>query len=144
MTADGMYPGMTFEFSYHVPDDRTVPHLLPESPEFCMMPRVLATGYMVGIIEWACIRTINQHIDWPREQSVGIGVNLTHSAATPPGMTVTVKGTLEKKEGRKLTFSIVVDDGVDKISEGVHHRYIINAKSFQIKADDKKKASPDP
>ncbi len=110
-----------------------------------MMPRVLATGYMVGIIEWACIRAINPHIDWPREQSVGIGAHLTHSAAaTPVGLTVKVIGTLEKREGRKLTFSIVVDDRVDKISEGVHDRYIIDAKSFQIIADDKKKTALTP
>jgi fluoroacetyl-CoA thioesterase len=144
MKTDRMHPGMTFEFSYRVPDDRTVPYLLPESPEFRMMPRVLATGYMVGIIEWACIRAINPHIDWPREQSVGIAVNLTHSAATPAGLTVTVRGMLEKREGRKLTFSLVVDDGVDRISEGFHERYIINATSFQTKADDKSGAKSTP
>ena len=67
------------------------------------MPRVLATGYMVGLFEWACIQALNPHLDWPREQTVGIHVNLSHVAATPPGLVVTVRGILEKVEGRKLT-----------------------------------------
>jgi|WetSurMetagenome_2_1015567.scaffolds.fasta_scaffold266112_1 predicted thioesterase len=27
------------------------------------MPEVLATGYMVGFIEWACIQAINPYLD---------------------------------------------------------------------------------
>ena len=37
--------GLTFEFQFPVPEERTVPHLLPESPEFQLMPQVLASGY---------------------------------------------------------------------------------------------------
>ena len=101
------------------------------------MPRVLATGFMVGLIEWACIKAINPYIDWPNEQTVGIGVKLSHKAATPPGLTVTVKLRLEKVEGRKLTFSIVADDGIDVISEGTHERFIINTAKFNAKAEAK-------
>lgn len=101
------------------------------------MPRVLATGFMVGLIEWACIKAINPYIDWPNEQTVGIDVKLSHKAATPPGLTVTVKLRLEKVEGKKLTFSVVADDGVDVISEGTHERFIINAAKFNAKAEAK-------
>jgi fluoroacetyl-CoA thioesterase len=97
------------------------------------MPRVLATGFMVGLFEWACIQAINPHIDWPEEQTVGIHINLSHTAATPPGLTITVKGKLEEVEGRKLSFSLVADDGVDKISEGTHDRFVINAAKFNDK-----------
>ena len=44
-------PGLTFQFKYKVPKDKTVPYLLPESPEFQLMPEVLATGFMVGLID---------------------------------------------------------------------------------------------
>jgi len=134
---DTLRVGITFELSFTVPENKTVPHLYPESPEFQVMPRVLATGFMVGLFEWACIRAINPHIDWPREQSVGIDVKITHVAATPPGLTVTVRGRLEKVEGRKLTFSLTADDGVDKISEGTHERFIIDAAKFNSKAAEK-------
>ncbi len=135
---DSLVRGMTFEFRFMVPETMTVPHLLPESPEFRWMPRVLATGFMVGLIEWACIQAVNPHIDWPREQTVGIGVNVTHSAATPPGLTVTVRGRLESVEGRKLTFSLSLDDGVDTISEGIHERFVIEAKKFNARVSLKK------
>ena len=88
---DSLQPGLKFEFQFQVPETKTVPHLYPESPEFQAMPRVLATGYMVGLFEWACIQALNPHLDWPREQTVGIHVNLSHTAATPPGMVVTVR-----------------------------------------------------
>ena len=78
-----LQPGLTYEFKFKVPENKTVPHLYPESPEFQAMPEVLATGYMVGLFEWTCIQAINPHIDWPREQTVGIDVKLNHIAATP-------------------------------------------------------------
>lgn len=130
---DSLRSGLTFEFKFTVPENKTVPHLYPESSEFQAMPRVLATGFMVGLFEWACIQAINPHIDWPEEQTVGIHINLSHTAATPPGLTITVKGKLEEVEGRKLSFSLVADDGVDKISEGTHDRFVINAAKFNDK-----------
>ena len=134
---ESLRPGLTFEFKFKVPENKTVPYLYPESPEFQKMPKVLATGFMVGLFEWACIQAINPHIDWPDEQTVGIQVNLSHVAATPPGLTVRVKGKLEEVEGRKLGFSLVADDGVDKISEGTHDRFVIQAEKFNAKMADK-------
>ena len=125
--------GLTFEFQFPVPPERTVPYLLPESPEFQLMPKVLASGYMVGLIEWACIRAINPHLDWPRTQTVGIDFQVNPFAATPPGMTVTAKGRLENVEGRKLTFYILAEDEFDQISEGFHHRFVIDAAKFNAR-----------
>lgn len=134
MKSGSLQSGLSYEFRFKVTESKTVPHLYPESLEFGMMPPVLATGYMVGLFEWACIQAINPHIDWPREQTVGTHINLSHEAATPAGLIVTVKVTLEAVEGRKLVFSIKADDGIDKISEGTHERYIILASKFNEKA----------
>jgi len=130
---NSLQPGLTYAFKFKIPENKTVPHLYPESPEFQVMPKVLATGFMVGLFEWTCIQAINPHIDWPQEQTVGIDVKLNHIAATPPGLTVTVNVKLEEVEGRKLVFSIVADDGIDKISEGTHDRFIIDAAKFNAK-----------
>jgi fluoroacetyl-CoA thioesterase len=130
---DTLRPGLTHEFRFRVPENKTVPYLYPEAPEFQLMPRVLATGFMVGLLEWSCIQAINPHLDWPREQSVGTDVKFSHLAATPPGLTVTVRVTLEKVEGRKLTFSVKADDGIDTISEGMHERMVIDAAKFNSK-----------
>ena len=127
-------PGLSFTFTFTVPETKTVPHLYPESPEFQAMPQVLATGFMVGLFEWACIQFINPHIDWPRQQTVGINVNFTHLAATPPGLTVTVNGTLTAVQGRKLTFDLSAHDGLEAISAGTHERFIIDVAKFIAKA----------
>jgi fluoroacetyl-CoA thioesterase len=134
---DSLKAGLTFQLKFKVPENKTVPYLFPESPEFQVMPRVFATGFMVGLVEWACIRAVNPHLDWPKEQTVGSGVNLTHSAATPIGLTVTVNIKLEKVEGRKLIFSISANDGVDEISTGMHERYVIDAGRFNDKVSKK-------
>jgi fluoroacetyl-CoA thioesterase len=127
---ESLRPGLTFEFRYKVPENKTVPYLLPEASELQGMPRVLATGFMVGVIEWTCVQALIPHLDWPREQSVGTDLKLTHSAATPAGFTVTVKIALEKVEGRKLTFAVTAHDGVDEISRGTHERFVIDAEKF--------------
>ena len=138
---DSLQAGLKFEFKFEVPDTKTVPHLYPESPEFQQMPRVLATGYMVGLFEWACIQALKPYLDWPQEQTVGIGVNLSHVAATPPGLVVTVRVLLEKVEGRKLTFFIEADDGVDLISQGYHERFVIDTAKFNAKVAGKAKSA---
>jgi fluoroacetyl-CoA thioesterase len=71
---------------------------------------------------------------------VGIGIQLNHTAATPPGFTVTVKGRLEKVEGRKLSFALEAGDGVDPICKATHERFIVDAEKFNA-AVAKKKAS---
>lgn len=136
---ESLKPGLTFEYQFEVPENKTVPHLYPEMPEGQIMPKVFATGYLVGLFEFACIKFVNFHLDWPKEQTVGIGIHISHLAATPPGFTITVHGTLEKVEGKKLTFSLSAHDGVDKISEGSHERFVINAEKFNAGVDAKLK-----
>ncbi len=125
--------GITHQFDYCVPENKTVPNLYPESPEFQRMPKVLATGFLVGLIEWTCIQAVNPHLDWPEEQTVGVGVNVSHVAPTPPGMVVTVRVKLEEVEGRKLTFSAIAKDERGTVSEGTHERFVINAARFNEK-----------
>lgn len=133
-----LVPGLSFTFVYKVPASKTVPHLYPEAEQFQQMPNVLATGFLVGLIEWACIEAVNPHIDWPREQTVGIHIDLSHSAATPPDFTVTVKGTLTAVEGRKLTFRIAAQDDLDTICEGTHQRFVIDAARFDQSLGEKR------
>lgn len=132
--------GMTFRFEYRIPENKTVPHLYPESDMFREMPAVLATGYMVGLMEWACIEALRPHLDWPREQSLGTHVNFSHLAATPPGLTVTVDVRLDSIDGRKLRFSVSAHDSVDKITEGTHERVVIDAARFNDKIAEKARA----
>lgn len=56
-------PGIRYEHRFTVPPSKTVPALYPESAEFVAMPEVFATGFLVGFLEWACIKAINPHLD---------------------------------------------------------------------------------
>lgn len=132
---------MTHRHIFTIPQSKTVPNLYPESDMFREMPVVLATGFMVGLLEWACIELLRPHLDWPAEQSLGTHVDFSHLAATPPGFTVTVDATLESIEGRKLVFSVVAHDGVDTISTGRHERVLIDAARFGRKLVAKKKSN---
>jgi fluoroacetyl-CoA thioesterase len=134
---DTLKPGLAYQFRFKILPTKTVPNLYPESQLFREMPEVLATGYMVGLVEWACIEALRPHLDWPREQSLGTHVNLSHLAATPPGLTVTVDVRLDRIEGRKLTFSIEAHDGTDQITAGTHERVVIDRARFAHKIDEK-------
>jgi len=139
---ESLRPGLAHQFKFRIPPSKTVPQLYPESEMFREMPEVFATGYMVGLMEWACIEALRPHLDWPREQSLGTHVNFSHLAATPPGITVTVDVKLESMDGRKLRFAVSAHDGVDKITEGTHERVVIDRARFAARVAEKSRSAP--
>ena len=130
--------GLKYTHQMQVPASKTVPALYPEAEEFLAMPEVFATGFMVGFLEWACIKAIHPYLDWPQQQSVGTHINVSHQAATPTGLCVTANVELIAIEGRKLTFAVEANDGVDLISKGTHERFIIDRQTFDAKVNAKK------
>jgi fluoroacetyl-CoA thioesterase len=100
------------------------------------MPRVFATAYLVGLMEWACMEAMRAHLD-PGEQSVGVDIRISHTAATPPGFTVTVLVRVERVEGRRIAFHVSAHDGVDPIGEGTHERVVIQPDRFLAKVSEK-------
>lgn len=130
-------PGIESEFTFRIPESKTVPALYPESTEFQEMPEVFATGYLVGFLEWACIKAINPHLNWPQEQTVGTHIDVSHIAATPVGFDVTAKVKLIEVDGRKLVFEVEAHDSVDVISKGRHERFVIYKEKFDSKMKEK-------
>jgi fluoroacetyl-CoA thioesterase len=126
-------PGIRYQHKFLLPPTKTVPALYPEAPEFLLMPEVFATGFLVGFLEWACIKAVIPHLDWPEEQSVGTHIDVSHEAATPPGLEVTASVELIAVQGRKLTFTVSAHDGVDLISLGRHERFVIDKQRFDAK-----------
>ena len=125
-------PGLTATLTYRVPAERTVPGLLPESPEFAVLPDVLATGYLVGIVEWACMRAVNGHLD-DGEQTLGVHVDLSHASPTPPGGTVSIHAELAQVDGRQLTFTVSAADEAAMVCQGTHQRAVINRARFEAR-----------
>lgn len=130
-------PGIAYEHRFVVPSSKTVPALFPESEEFSAMPEVFATGFLVGLVEWTCIRAIMPHLDWPEEQSVGTHIDISHDAATPPGLEVRTSVQLIEMSGNKLVFEVEAHDGVERISKGRHERFVVNRKKFDAKVAEK-------
>ena len=127
---DTLRPGLTHTLTYKVPEDKTVPHLFPDVPAMATMPAVLATGFMVGLFEWTCLELLAPHLD-EGEGSLGVHVDFSHTAATPPGLTITVVATCTKVAGRKLEFTVEGHDGVDPIGGGRHRRAVVRWDQFE-------------
>jgi len=138
---ESLKPGIVYEHSFLIPPTKTVPSLYPEAEEFVVMPEVFATGFLVGFLEWSCIKAVNPHIDWPNEQTVGTHIDVSHEAATPPGMEVTARVELVEVDGRRLVFKVEARDAVDLISRGRHERFIIIRDKFDARLEEKKNAS---
>lgn len=134
-------PGVEHELRYVVPQSKIVANLYPESAPMQAMPHVFATGFLVGLLEWTCIEAINPHLDWPQEQTVGTGIEITHEAPTPPGLEVLVTARLEEVDGRRLMFSVEARDRIDTIARGRHERVIIDRDRFGAKAEAKRDAA---
>jgi fluoroacetyl-CoA thioesterase len=121
--------GLAHCHRFTVTPNQTVPALYPESPDFRTMPDVFATGFMVGLFEWACVELLRPHLD-AGEGSLGTNVEFSHIAATPPGLTVDVHVELLKIEGKSLWFYVRGHDGVDVIGEGLHRRALVVWSKF--------------
>ena len=109
---------------YVVPLEKTVPHLYPEAEDFVTMPKVFATGFMVGLMEWACLDLLKPHLE-DGEGSLGIHINVSHSAATLPGQRVSVDVECLEINERKISFKVKAHDGIDVIGEGTHQRAVV-------------------
>jgi fluoroacetyl-CoA thioesterase len=117
-------PGLTHRFAYQVPENKTVPYTYPEAPEIASMPKVFATGNMIVLMEWTCSQLLAPHLD-VGEGSLGVHVDVSHLAATLPGMTVTVEVECADVAGQRVGFKVKAHDGVDLIGEGRHERYVV-------------------
>ena len=101
------------------------------------LPGVLATGYMVGLLEWTCIQLLQPHLD-DGEGSLGIHVDVSHQAATPPGLTVTTDVEVAEVKGPRVAFQVRAHDGIDLIGEGRHERFVVKWDRFNARVEAKR------
>ena len=90
---------------------------------------VLATPILVTLLESAALQAVERLMP-PGSQTVGTRLDLSHTAATPVGMTVSARAELIAVEGRKLTFRLHAEDAVETIADGMHERLIISVDRF--------------
>ena len=124
--------GLTHKMERQVTEDLSAQKVFPH------VPNVYATRAMVGHFEEVCAEMVLPYLG-EGEQTVGIGMTFSHTAATPIGMKVRFTAKLAEVEGRKLTFEVEGFDEVEKIGQATHERFIIDAEKFNSKIAQKGK-----
>jgi predicted thioesterase len=100
---------------------------------------VLSTPTMVAMMEQAAINAIKPFLD-AGESSVGMTIEVSHTAATPPGHRARAEAEVTKVEGRRLEFSVRAFDDVEQIGSGTHRRAVIDAAKFNDRLKTKQKS----
>lgn len=101
---------------------------------------VLSTPSMIMEMEETCRLLLKeQFVQDPEWDSVGTIVDIKHLAATPVGAEVYFRAKVTSVEGRRVTFEVEAQDGIEKVGEGRHERFIINVPRFRAKFEEKKR-----
>ena len=88
-------------------------------------PDVFATSKMIALMELAgaqVLRPLLKH----GELSVGVTVDVTHSAPTSVGEKVSATATYVGREGKLFIFDVKAEDAAGEIGRGTHRRAIIS------------------
>jgi len=93
-------------------------------------PAVFATARMVALMEIAAARVL-QPLLGPGELSVGVTVDVSHTAPTPPGAQVTTTARYAGREGKLFLFEVSAFDPGGEIGRGWHKRAIVTSERLQ-------------
>jgi fluoroacetyl-CoA thioesterase len=80
-------------------------------------PDVFATAGMVALMEMAAARAIASVVE-EGELTAGVSINVTHTAATPPGATVRAHARFLGREGKFYRFEVFAEDEAGEIGRG--------------------------
>ena len=127
---DQLKVGMTFEKTITVTEALTPGHLAGHGI------RVFATPEMVRLIEHCALEGV-QPLLQPNQNTVGMRVDVRHLGATPVGMKVTARCALTEIDRRRLVFKAEVHDELDKVGEGTHERFVVDAEKHQERIKEK-------
>ncbi|MBR2742353.1 MAG: thioesterase family protein [Clostridia bacterium] len=122
--------GMTYEVKNDITPSRTA--LALGSGGY----PVAATPYLVLAVENAAY-TLAQAEMAEGESTVGTLMNFEHLRATPEGMSVTARVTLDETDGKRLVFSFEVCDERELVARGTHERFIVKTEKFLSRAQSK-------
>src|ERR1700719_1645050 len=90
---------------------------------------VLATPVMINVIEAAALAAV-EHLLPAGHQSLGIQLDISHTAATPIGLRVIATAEVSQVEGRAITFRVTACDELETIGGGTHRRIVVSVSRF--------------
>jgi fluoroacetyl-CoA thioesterase len=97
---------------------------------------VLATPVMINLIEAAALAAV-EHLLPAGHQSLGIHLDVSHTAATPVGLRVTASAEVLRLEGRTVTFRVEARDPFEAIGGGTHQRVVVSVERFDARVQRK-------
>ena len=104
-------------------------------------PAVLATARLVALMEIASARLLQPCLA-AGELSVGAHIEVTHSAPTPEGATVTATARYLGREGKLFLFEVTASDPGGEIGRARHQRALVNVERLQKGARRRVGAAP--
>jgi len=90
-------------------------------------PAVLATSRMIALMEIAASRMMKPLLRGG-ELSVGVTLNVKHTAATPVGCVVRAVATYLGREGKLYRFKVEAFDAAGPVGDGEHTRAVISTE----------------
>jgi fluoroacetyl-CoA thioesterase len=87
-------------------------------------PGVLATTRMIALMEVAAAHCLVPLLE-PDELTVGVTVDVRHTAATPPGVEVIATARFLGRQGKLFQFEVEATDPGGEIGRGRHERAIV-------------------
>jgi fluoroacetyl-CoA thioesterase len=100
------------------------------------MPRILCTPWLVWFLEHAARKAVLPLLE-PGESTVGVVVNVEHTAATPLGAEVVCRARVIYADGPLISFQIEAHDEHEQVARGTHKLRVIEvarlAKRVQSK-----------
>lgn len=121
MKTESLVPGLTRTQTYETTERMRATQLTSD---------VFSTPAMIGLMEGTCVRLTEPFLD-QNEQTVGIHVDVYHTASTKIGQSVTVTAQILEVKGNKIRYSVsATNDSGAKIGHGTHRRAVINTKKF--------------
>jgi fluoroacetyl-CoA thioesterase len=82
---------------------------------------------MIALMELAAARAL-QPLLQPGELSVGVSVDIRHTAATPLGLEVVAEARFVAREGKAYLFEVSASDPGGEIGRGTHRRAIVSTE----------------
>jgi len=90
-------------------------------------PEVFATSRMIALMELAAARLMRPGLD-PGELSVGVSLDVRHTAATPVGARVRAVATYLGTDGHLHRFRVEAFDEAGSIGSGEHTRAVVSTE----------------
>jgi predicted thioesterase len=94
---------------------------------------VLGTPRLIALVEEASLHAVADQLP-TGQTTVGMRVQVDHLAPTKIGSSVAAEATLEKVEGRRLTFTVTVTDHGGLVAAGKVTRVVVETDRFLDKA----------